>query len=294
MSMEYDYDEYEELDPQPFRRWRWVLVLISIPVVFLFIYIPLSSLPQYVTFAPLVKYSTLEHNKDYTRMILIGDVHGCYDELVSLLDAANYTSTDRVVLLGDFISKGPASLDVLDFAINKSFDAVLGNHEVTILAKYQNSRPVLFEDGETYALDRPGNIKTDPETRLARHLTPDHIDYLTQLPLVLNLGKVPGGKGFAVHVGMSLEKSVKKQSLNEQLSMDRDWYKDYNSEMKSLPKSDRNVVYYGHNAKYGLNLNKYTKGLDSACVKGGQLSALVLSNGKEKLVQVDCPEYISS
>ena len=42
------------------------------------------------------------------RTIVIGDVHGCIDELNRLLAAARYSAAmgDRVILLGDLINKG--------------------------------------------------------------------------------------------------------------------------------------------------------------------------------------------
>lgn len=46
---------------------------------------------------------------------------------------------------------------------------------------------------------------------------------------------------------------------------------------------------YGHDSKSGLSLREYTKGLDSGCVKGGKLTALVISDGGEQeIVQVKC------
>lgn len=47
------------------------------------------------------------------------------------------------------------------------------------------------------------------------------------------------------------------------------------------------TVVYGHDAKSGLSLKEYTKGLDSGCVKGGKLTALVVSDGgHQEIVQV--------
>jgi len=52
------------------------------------------------------------------------------------------------------------------------------------------------------------------------------------------------------------------------------------------------VVVYGHDAKSGLQLHRWSKGLDSACVRGEQLTALVLdAQGGTKIVQVGCKEY---
>ncbi|XBW38675.1 hypothetical protein QEN19_004263 [Hanseniaspora menglaensis] len=80
-----------------------------------------------------------------------------------------------------------------------------------------------------------------------------------------------------------------------------EWFKLWKLEnLKSLirEKPLRNIiknykVIYGHNARTGLNLNKRTKGLDTGCTAGGELSALVLTvkNSQivdETLVSISC------
>ncbi len=49
------------------------------------------------------------------RLLIIGDVHGCIDELNELIDKAlpNYDeSTDIILFVGDLVAKGPSSLEV--------------------------------------------------------------------------------------------------------------------------------------------------------------------------------------
>lgn len=49
------------------------------------------------------------------------------------------------------------------------------------------------------------------------------------------------------------------------------------------------TVIYGHDAASSLSIRTYTKGLDTACVKGGKLTALVIEDdGKQSIVQVRC------
>ena len=45
---------------------------------------------------------------------------------------------------------------------------------------------------------------------------------------------------------------------------------------KSAHDKDLTVVYYGHDARRGLNLKQYTKGLDSGCDRGDKLTAMVV------------------
>lgn len=48
------------------------------------------------------------------RTIIIGDVHGCFDELQELLKKVNWErEKDRLVFVGDLVNKGPKSLEVI-------------------------------------------------------------------------------------------------------------------------------------------------------------------------------------
>jgi hypothetical protein len=58
------------------------------------------------------------------------------------------------------------------------------------------------------------------------------------------------------------------------------------------PRSELMTIIYGHDAKTSLKIRKYAKGLDSGCVKGGKLTALVIEDdGTQKVVQVKCRNY---
>jgi bis(5'-nucleosyl)-tetraphosphatase (symmetrical) len=72
----------------------------------------------------------------------IGDVQGCYDELVKLLDHINYDPTaDQIWLAGDLVNRGPNSVDVLRFAKNnpENVRVVLGNHDMHLIAMSANN-----------------------------------------------------------------------------------------------------------------------------------------------------------
>lgn len=59
---------------------------------------------------------------------------------------------------------------------------------------------------------------------------------------------------------------------------------------KARPKPQ--VVVYGHDSKAGLSLKRWTKGLDSGCVGGGALTAMVLNaKGDTEIVSVDCKDH---
>lgn len=50
------------------------------------------------------------------RKIIIGDVHGCYDELKRLLEKAKFDeAADKLIFVGDLMDRGPQSYEVFDF-----------------------------------------------------------------------------------------------------------------------------------------------------------------------------------
>ena len=67
---------------------------------------------------------------------VIGDVQGCYDELIALTNKIKFNpSKDKLIFAGDLVNRGPKSLEVLNFCINNknSIKAVLGNHDLYLL-----------------------------------------------------------------------------------------------------------------------------------------------------------------
>ena len=63
------------------------------------------------------------------RVICIGDVHGCIDELCDLLREVDYRPGDTVLFLGDLVAKGPNATAVIRLAMDISALSVRGNHD---------------------------------------------------------------------------------------------------------------------------------------------------------------------
>ena len=75
----------------------------------------------------------------------MGDINGCLDRFNNLLEkilvdaGCHQIQRPRLIILGDFIDRGPASKDVLDVLVSPSFQSsfeatvLLGNHEDWLL-----------------------------------------------------------------------------------------------------------------------------------------------------------------
>jgi serine/threonine protein phosphatase 1 len=64
------------------------------------------------------------------RTVIVGDIHGCYNELVQLLDVAGVRDEDLLISVGDVVDRGPQPLEVIELFRARARSLVLmGNHE---------------------------------------------------------------------------------------------------------------------------------------------------------------------
>ena len=135
------------------------------------------------------------------RLIFIGDVHGAYNELVSLLEKVNYhskngrhlvsdwTHLDHVVFLGDLVAKGPHSLKTVKLAMRMNASCVIGNHDYELL------------DWLGYIESADGAF----ERKAA--------DWMLRCPFILKIGQVDGEEFIAVHAGLLPGKKLENQGI---------------------------------------------------------------------------------
>lgn len=82
---------------------------------------------------------------------IIGDIHGCYNELRQLLKKIKFNkNNDTVIFSGDLINRGGNSLKVLKFIkdLESSSIIILGNHELYLLSLSYNILPVDYNNND--------------------------------------------------------------------------------------------------------------------------------------------------
>lgn len=66
----------------------------------------------------------------FRRTIVVGDIHGCWNEFRRLLEATTFCAEDVLVTVGDFMDRGPGSWDLARFfRQTPNAFSVIGNHE---------------------------------------------------------------------------------------------------------------------------------------------------------------------
>lgn len=211
------------------------------------------------------------------RHIFVGDVHGCIDELQSLLKDVGLTREDKLVLVGDLVAKGPDSQSVVACARENHALCVRGNHDEAVLRYFR----ALWAD------QAPPKLKRAHQA-VVKELHEADVRYLEALPTWL---RFPELNTLVVHAGMVPGVSIEAQLTEDLLTM-RSVRPDGTASSKldegrpwaGLWRGPERVV-FGHDAISGLQLHPLAVGLDTGCVYGRELTAVVMPEGRLVSVQ---------
>lgn len=116
----------------------------------------LNEDPSKANRGPEADPGPLEDSKRAT--YAIGDVQGCFDDLLRLLDAIDFDpDRDQLWFTGDLVNRGPNSLALLRFVkrLGAAAISVLGNHDLYLLAAAAGATDVVKKDTITEVLDAP-------------------------------------------------------------------------------------------------------------------------------------------
>lgn len=224
-----------------------------------------------------------------TVVYAVGDVHGCLDELVALeraiiADAAGFSCRKLIVMLGDYIDRGPASSQVLDHLIAPppaGFERIClaGNHELLML-DYIDGRATLDKwialgGGATllsYGIDhdRLQMLYRDQPAvgRMIRESIPaSHRMFLANLPVLIEIADF-----VLVHAGIRPGVPIDKQGDADLVSIRSAFY-------DQAHLLDRYVV-HGHTPVKEPMRDGRRVNIDTGAYFSGRLTALRIFNHK--------------
>jgi protein phosphatase len=213
---------------------------------------------------------------------IIGDVHGCFDELTELLERLGYLvdrekpaakppGTRRAVFLGDLVDRGPQSVKVLKLVMDMTSKGqalcVPGNHDDK-LQKHLSGHQVKQTKALKRTVEELGNESPEFLLEVRKFLGSLVSHYLLNHGrLVVSHAGLPEG-----YQGRSSNRVRQFCLFGETtgeidsygLPVRLDWTRDYHGQA---------LVVYGHVPGPDIRKQNHTIGLDTGCVFGGHLSA---------------------
>lgn len=220
-----------------------------------------------------------------TAIYAIGDVHGCLAELKRLeqviyADGATLTGDKWIVMLGDYVDRGPDSAGVLDHLLSPAPPGyrricLAGNHETLMLAFLEaplsGSDWLRFGGDKTpqsYAINEQSgyfDAQTLEQRRqiLHRHVPRRHVDFMASLPLYLRVGNT-----IFVHAGLRHGVPLEQQSERDLL-----WLRPGDD----IPFEAGIVVVHGHTPAATPTLSSWRIGIDTGAAMTGILTAVRLT-----------------
>jgi serine/threonine protein phosphatase 1 len=204
-----------------------------------------------------------------SRTIVVGDIHGCYDELMELIEKVDLGDDDRVISVGDLITKGPKSKEVLElFMTDPRFTTVIGNHDLALRRKWNG------EDVELNSTQKEAHKELKAEKD-------SYASFFNRMPFTIDLGT-----HLVVHAGLRPNVELFSQTTSDltrirTLGGDREsdegtpWYHVYYGEK---------IVLFGHWPSPEPRRGKKAIGLDTGCVYGHNLTGYIVE--EEEFVTV--------
>lgn len=228
-----------------------------------------------------------------TRILAISDIHGELELLEELLIKVQYDATqDQLILLGDYIDRGPASCGVLNIVAELQATGarvLLGNHEALMLKACRSGIPKAWNHwvslcGGDATLASYGYQAEDFEEALLTNTLPQYIQTLPKLEEHLQLIEtfemyIELEDAIFVHGGVVPNVALADSEPLQLLWIREEFHTGYQGEK---------TVIFGHTPTYKLhqdptNYNVYFGdnniiGIDGGAVFGGQLHALEWPN----------------
>lgn len=202
--------------------------------------------------------------------LVIGDIQGCYVELLELVEKAGMTDSDRIVALGDIVDRGPDPQNVIDYFRTKpNAETIMGNHERKHVESYH---------GRT----QPAKSQVLTKQQVTDY--PGIIAWMETLPQYMRLPEADLVHGF-FEPGIPLEKQWEKVIVGVMggqkkiQALPKPWYEMYDGD-KPLIVGHHN--YTGTSTPFIYKDRVY--GLDTSCCHGGALTGLLLP--EFRIVQV--------
>ncbi len=278
-----------------------------------------------------------ENNENNDNILIIGDVHGCLNELKNLIHHAvvhhNGGKLFRcVVLVGDLCNKGPDSAGVIQFVRQqRHYYTVRGNHDDGALGAALGDINQCHKKKYAWIFFRDGDGACDGASSTST-LSDEDIEWMSNIPYTITIPTSFWSKNeesdsdsdsdrgatsetecktediIIVHAGLIPDTPLEQQEIRTMVTIRYVQEKVIDDNTKTYTYFENHtigddgdgivtpqlwakawngpqLVIFGHDAKRGLQSEKYAIGLDTGATYGKQLSGIILP--KKSIVCVD-------
>jgi serine/threonine protein phosphatase 1 len=230
------------------------------------------------------------------RHIIIGDVHGCLDELKELISKLSINSTDTLYFIGDLIDRGPDSPGVVKYvhslATQNKLVLILGNHEEKFLRYVIQKKFKKISIKNKSIIENFETILNKIDFEDIKFLSNSYINYnITSLNICLLHGGIPKNNRIDLTFNNKYSPELLKSDKHFELIF-KTRFLDKNGLFVSADNNDPNRVFwadlydgrygkviFGHHAMISDNPFEFKNAInvDTGCVFGGYLSACVIN-----------------
>ncbi|MFP4402479.1 MAG: RNA ligase [Candidatus Nanoarchaeia archaeon] len=231
----------------------------------------------------------LDLSKLYSQFIIIGDIHGCYDELQLLLSKPQIKHIyddpkTAIVCVGDLVDKGPKSKEVLEwfFSSSKHY-CVRGNHEFKLM-RYLRGNNVELNHGLKETIEQ---CHFNPQSKLYdKKFANKVLKELESFPFLIKIAQ----DNYVLHAGINPREHLLRQpkeyllfarnynpithSFNSQY--DKYWFEYYDI--------TRPTIYFGHHHQGNIQPQKNIINLDGNCVYGKELIGVIVYTQNQRVM----------
>ena len=200
---------------------------------------------------------SLRRQKTY----VIGDIHGCLDQLKALMAKLSLRKTDELLFIGDYIDRGPDSKGVVEYVLELrkqrpgKVTCLMGNHEWMLINYLDGIDPeVWLANGGQATLESYGGAENIPQ---------EHLDFFYGLAPFRQTDDF-----LFVHAGIRPGVPFEEQRTEDMLWIRREFYQH--------PGRFSPTIVFGHTPLRDVYNQDDRIGIDTGCVFGGKLTCLVL------------------
>lgn len=230
-----------------------------------------------------------------SRIIILGDIHGCYDELCELLNKINFVKgSDKLISLGDVLHKGPEPIKCLELIRqNCEFEIASNHHE----------KQLRWEKHEDKKDINPSYQNPMQNVSDYIRLSEDQLDWIRNFSKLFHQFESGGKKFILAHGGIlsSISRLPASEDINKLSGRDKSFYYsmlrtrfERDGKMVQLGQEKENDVYWAdkYDGRFGHaifghqhfmldqpNEFPHATGIDLGCVYGNRLCALIIENG---------------